>query len=294
MLKKEIAIIGASASGKSDLAIKIAKKIDAYILSLDSLSIYKEIDIVSAKPNIEEKAEIKHFGIDEIYPNEDFNVATFFKIYQQAKKEASENDKNLIIVGGSSFYLKTMIDGLSEIKISDLTKEIVKKEMNNLENAYQKLQKIDSEYAKKLYSNDSYRIEKALSIYYESAKTPSIFFNEAKKNAPLSNICIYEIEIDRALLRERITKRTEKMLKLGLIDEVFYLEKKYTRSPNSMGAIGIKETLAYFDGIYSLSELKEKIITNTARLAKRQTTFNKTQFSNVIRGKVSDLMELFS
>lgn len=187
-----------------------------------------------------------------------------------------------------------MIEGLSEIEISNSTKEIVKKEMVDLKKAYTKLQKIDSEYAKRIYSNDSYRIEKALSIYYQSGKSPTEFFAESKKNAPLKDIAIYAIESDRSLLRERIAKRTDKMLEIGLIDEVFYLEKKYTRKPNAMGAIGIKETLAYFDGIYTLDELREKIIINTARLAKRQTTFNKSQFLNVIRGDVEFLEKILT
>ncbi len=183
-----------------------------------------------------------------------------------------------------------MINGLSEIKIEDSTKEIVKGIMINLKSAYQKLQEIDSQYAKKIYENDKYRIEKALNIYYQSKKPPTKFFADSKKDALIKNLKIYAIEVDRTILRERIAKRTDKMLKLGLIDEVFYLEKKYTRSPSSMGAIGIKETLAYFDGIYNLSELRDKIIINTSRLAKRQTTFNKTQFKDIIRGSVDDLL----
>ena len=185
-----------------------------------------------------------------------------------------------------------MINGLSEIKIEDSTKEIVKDIMLNLKSAYQKLKEIDSEYAKKIYENDKYRIEKALNIYYQSKKSPTEFFADSKKNILIKNLTIYAIEVDRVILRERISKRTDKMLKMGLIDEVFYLEKKYTRSPSPMGAIGIKETLAYFDGIYNLDELREKITINTSRLAKKQTTFNKTQFKDVIRGSVKDLADL--
>ena len=150
----EIAIIGATASGKSDLAINLAKKSNSYILSLDSLSIYKEIDIVSAKPTKEEREGILHFGIDEIYPNENFSVSTFFEIYKKAKNKALKDSKNLIIVGGTSFYLKAMIEGLSEIKIEDSTKEIVTDIMKDLKSAYQKLKEIDSNYAEKIYEND--------------------------------------------------------------------------------------------------------------------------------------------
>jgi tRNA dimethylallyltransferase len=110
---KEIALIGPTACGKSALAIEIAKECNAFILSLDSLGIYKEIDIASAKPSKKEREEIRHFGIDVLYPNEYFNVAMFFDLYKNAKKEALTKGKNLIITGGSGFYLKAMIEGLS-------------------------------------------------------------------------------------------------------------------------------------------------------------------------------------
>ncbi|HFB53666.1 MAG TPA: tRNA (adenosine(37)-N6)-dimethylallyltransferase MiaA, partial [Sulfurimonas autotrophica] len=108
---KQLAIIGPTASGKSDLAIKIAKQMNAYILSIDSLSIYKEIDIVSAKPSREELEEVEHFGINEIYPNEHFSVEIFIKLYEDVVQRCKKEEKNLIIVGGTSFYLKSLLDG---------------------------------------------------------------------------------------------------------------------------------------------------------------------------------------
>ena len=110
---KEIAIIGSTASGKTALSLEIASKTNSIILSLDSLCVYKEIDIVSAKPTLEERGEILHFGIDEVYPNVEFDVVCFMELYKKAKEYALKNDKNLIIVGGTGFYLKALIDGLS-------------------------------------------------------------------------------------------------------------------------------------------------------------------------------------
>ena len=110
---KQLAIIGPTASGKTDLAIKTAKSIDAYILSIDSLSIYKEIDIVSAKPSKVEMQGIKHFGIDVLNPNEHFGVDILIDIYKEVKELCEKNKKNLIIVGGTSFYLKSLLNGLS-------------------------------------------------------------------------------------------------------------------------------------------------------------------------------------
>jgi len=103
------ALIGPTASGKSDLALKLAKKLNYEILSLDSLSIYKEIDIASAKPSKQDLAQVKHYGVNEIYPNEKFDVMKFIEIYKKIPH------KNIIIVGGTSFYLKAMIDGISQM-----------------------------------------------------------------------------------------------------------------------------------------------------------------------------------
>jgi len=137
-------------------------------------------------------------------------------------------------------------------------------------------------YISNISPSDSYRIEKALSIYLSTNQSPSSYFASHPPEPIISNsLIIYDIPTDRGILRERIAKRTKDMISRGLIDEVAYLEKRYTRSPNSMKAIGIKETLDYLDGLYTIRELEEKITTNTARLAKRQSTFNRSQFRDV-------------
>ena len=275
------AIIGPTASGKSDLAIKLAKQLNYEILSLDSLSIYKEIDIASAKPSKEELNEIKHYGINEIYPNEKFDVTKFIEIYKKIPHQ------NIIIVGGTSFYLKAMIEGISPMpKISDEIKKEAKKF------TYEKLKDIDPVFASKISKNDTYRINKGAEIYLATNIPPSQYF---KLNPPipiLPKIPIFEIDIDRKLLRQRIIKRTKKMFEMGLIDEVAYLEAKYKdRRLPALKAIGVKEVLDYFNGIYNKKELFEKIVTNTARLAKRQQTFNKTQF-NTIKAPIEKLEEI--
>jgi len=263
-----IALIGPTASGKSDLAIKLALKYNYEILSLDSLSIYKEVDIASAKPSKEELSLVKHHGIDEIYPNEKFDVMKFIDIYEKNKH------KDLIIVGGTSFYLKAMLIGISPMpQIS----EEIKKEA--LKYDYNFLKEIDSKWAEKIKSNDTYRLYKAIEIFLATNTPPSQYFAKNLPKPIIDKCDIYEIAVDRNILRERITKRTTKMFEMGLIDEVAYLEAKYRdRTLPALKAIGVKEVLDYFNGVYSKDELKQKIITNTARLAKRQQTFNKTQF----------------
>jgi tRNA dimethylallyltransferase len=292
---KQLAIIGATASGKSDLAIKVAKKLDAYILSIDSLSIYKEIDIVSAKPSKEELKEVKHFGIDVLYPDAYFSVDIFIDIYKKSIQKCQKDSKNLVIVGGTSFYLKSLLQGLSPLPKIDA--EVIKKvdaDMQDLAKTYELLYAIDKEYMQNIAKNDRYRIEKAALIYEASKIAPSEYFKLNPPKPIIKDLDIYNILTDRNILRNRIQKRTQKMLEMGLLDEVCYLEQKYTRAPNAMKSIGIVEVLEYLDGKVSIDGMLENISTHTAQLAKRQETFNKTQFKNIHSDKLDALEELLT
>ena len=291
---QQLAIIGSTASGKTSLAIRVAHKMNAHILSLDSLSIYKEIDIVSAKPSMEERDGIKHFGIDVLYPNEGFDVTTFIKLYHEVYTLCLQEKKNLVIVGGTSFYLKMLLEGISELpSISDTTKKETEAHLQDLQKTYTWLNSLDHDYMSNIASTDSYRIEKSLNIYLETTLTPTAYFKQYPPIATIKEpLPIYQIIWDREPLRKRITLRTELMVNDGLIDEICMLEKRYTRTPNCMKSIGIKETLAYLDGVYDKKMLVEKITTNTARLAKRQNTFNNSQFEGVVKGSVKELQKI--
>jgi len=287
---KQLAIIGPTASGKSDLAIKIALQIDAYILSIDSLSIYKEIDIVSAKPSVSELGQVKHFGINEIFPNDFFSVDIFIKLYEEVVQKCVQEKKNLVIVGGTSFYLKSLLQGLSKIPKSDTSIDArVAQKLENLEETYQFLQKEDAKYMSKISQHDSYRIEKALFIYEATGMSPSEWFLKNPPEPIIKDLKIYNIDVAREVLRPRIEKRTQKMYEMGLVDEVCRLEQEYSRLPNSMGAIGIVEVLEYLDAKVTKDEMLENIATHTAQLAKRQQTFNKTQFKEIVSAKLEDL-----
>ena len=289
---KEIAIIGTTASGKTGLSLELAEKTNSIILSLDSLCVYKEIDIVSAKPTKTERGDIVHFGIDEVCPNENFDVVEFMNLYKKAKTFAQNNSKNLIIVGGTGFYLKALVDGLSGGLQTKIKLDIP------LNDAYDLLYSLDKEYMKKIERNDKYRIEKAYSIYKESGLVPTEFFSKNQKSPLSKDLKIFEIIWQKEDLVKRIALRTKQMVKEGLIDEIIYLEKKYTRSPNCMASIGIVETLEYLDGKLNKEELENKIILNTTKLAKRQNTFNKGQFdnvsSNIINSLNSEIVKYFS
>jgi tRNA dimethylallyltransferase len=289
---KEIAIIGPTASGKSDLALRLATAHNAYILSIDSLSIYREIDIASAKPSKEELALVRHFGIDELSPDEAFSVSLFFDSYRRAKEAAESDGKNLVIVGGTSFYLKSLITGLSPTPtISEETKQKADAIMSDQAAAYAMLQEADPGYMKQIEPTDRYRTEKMLHLYLQSGQTPTEWFRAHPPVPVAEDLPIYEIDVERALLRERIALRTRKMVEMGLIDEVATLERKYGRAPNSMKAIGIIEVLEYLDGFVSKEQMIENIVTHTAQLAKRQQTFNRNQFDDKKVLEPGDLYE---
>ncbi|MBZ7932923.1 tRNA (adenosine(37)-N6)-dimethylallyltransferase MiaA [Campylobacter molothri] len=262
----EIAIIGTTASGKTHLANLLAKNFDAVILSLDSLCVYKEINIASAKPSKEELENFHYFGINLISVNEHFNVDLFIKEYQKAKEFAKLKNLPLIITGGTGFYLKTMIDGLSQ-KIEEIKTDLSNDEIYSL------ICKIDPDF--KIEKNDTYRLRKWLSIYEITKEIPSIFLKQTRKQGILKNIEIYEIIWERNLLRDRIKIRTEKMLKNGLLEEAKELFSKFHHDTKALNCIGLKECKEYLNGKISLNELENLITTHTAQLAKRQRTFNK-------------------
>ena len=292
---KQIAIIGPTASGKSDLAIAMALKHNAYILSIDSLSIYKEIDIASAKPSEDELAQVKHFGVNEIFLSTHFDVAIFIELYKKVAQEAQQKEKNLIIVGGTSFYLKSLTTGLSELpKYSETTKLKVTEMLRDLPHAYAYLLKKDATYMKHIKVSDAYRIEKMLLLVVESGMSPTAWFQSHPPKPTIPQLDIFNIEVERSVLRERINLRTTKMLEMGIIDEIAQLELKYGRNHNAMKAIGVIEVLEYLDGYITQEKMLENISTHTAQLAKRQQTFNRTQFEQSISAPLKALPNLIT
>ncbi len=287
---KEIAIIGPTASGKSALAVEIAQKVNANILSLDSLSIYKNADIVSAKPSIAERRGVIHFGLDILEINEQFSAGKFIELYHEAREQSYQASKHLIITGGSGFYLKMLLEGLTErIEVSQSTQNEIAVILRDLNSAYEKILHTDSIYAKKISPYDRYRIGKWYEIYLTHGMSASDYFQIHQARSIQRDIPIFEIAIDRQKLREKIDKRTQQMIRLGLIDEIFNLEREYGRNPHPMKAIGIIETLGYLDARYKLERMSELITIHTAQLAKRQEIFNKTQFQGSYKDIINNL-----
>lgn len=277
------AIIGATASGKSELALRLARQFGLRIFSIDSLSVYRGVNIASAKPSAESLREIPHYGIDALSPDEPCNAKVFFDLL------VAHINEPLIIVGGSGFYLKAIIEGLSHTpKVSESVKKFVSEMLGNPNQAHALLRQIDPIYAKKINPHDTYRIQKALEIALLTRQAPSAFFAQNARERLSCEIEIFEIIKPKEALRESIAGRTEAMFARGIIHEVESLHRAYPGS-QIFKAIGMKEVLAFLKGEISLECAKSLIIKNTLALAKRQRTFNRTQFSGVTRGEMDEL-----
>lgn len=262
----ELVLIGTTASGKSHIANVLANEFQAVILSLDSLCVYKEINIASAKPSKAELEKLQYFGVNLLSVKEHFNVALFMQEYKKAKDYAFKKKAPLIIVGGTSFYLKILQDGLS--------KQVPKsKEFPSNENIYQLLKEKDP--SVRIEKNDSYRLQKWFSIYEYAKQIPSEFLKQTKQNGVLKDAEIYELVWEKDALRRRIALRTQTMLQSGLIEEAQGLFARFNPDLKALNCIGLKECKAYLNGEISLKELEFDINTHTAQLAKRQRTFNK-------------------
>ncbi len=290
----QFCIIGPTASGKTSLALTYARRHRAVILSLDSLAVYRGIDIASAKPTSDERGEVPHFGIDLIPPDAPFNVTHLFRSYREAAAFAREHHRPLVLVGGSGFYLKMLIEGISPMpQLSDATRAEISTRLLHPQDAYRYLEQIDPQFAGNIQPTDTYRIEKGLTIHRATGMRPSDYFAAHPPEPVLPTpFVIYEVVTERSVLRKRIASRTDTMLRTGLIDEVCRLERQYTRAPRCMKAIGITEVLSYLDGRYDYGTLREKIIIHTARLARRQITFNKSQFGETVQGTLERLEEI--
>lgn len=279
---KIIALIGATCSGKSALALNLAAKINAFIFSIDSLSIYKEINIASAKPSQNELDSIKHYAINTLSPSEHVNVGIFIKLLESALQDCQKEKKNLVIVGGSSFYLKSILQGLSKDISIESNLESHKILNAPLLQKYEFLMQIDSKYANSISSNDTYRINKALKIFLSTNLSPTQFFTQNPRTSLIEslglNIKIFNLIMPREELIKKINLRTHAMIENGIIDEAKYILQKYGQNIQPFKSIGLKECLLYLQGELSLSQLESSIAIHTRQLAKRQVTFNKTQF----------------
>lgn len=274
-----IVICGPTASGKTALSIELAKKINGEIVSADSMQIYKDMDIGSAKVTKDEMDGIKHYLIDIVSPDERYSVADYKKAAKAAIKEILEKNKVPIIVGGTGLYVDSLIYEIeyNNIKIDEEYRQLLKsiKENEGLEKLYEMAQEIDPEAMKKISKNDYKRISRVLEIYHETGKTKTQQEAESRLKEIPYNYKVFAIEYERKKLYDRINKRVDIMIENGLIKEVQNLLNKYERFPTAMQGLGYKEVKQYLENQISKEEMIEKIKQESRRYAKRQMTWFK-------------------
>ena len=276
-VKKEIIIIcGPTASGKTALAVECAKLFDSQVVSADSLYVYKNLNIGTAKPNIKEMQGVKHHLIDVVEPNSEFSVSDYKNLADPIISNLLKKNKVPIICGGTGFYVNSILYDLSYGNSSAnlIAREKYKAlalEKGN-EYVYEILKEKDPVTAEKLHFNDSKRVIRALEIYESGTKKSDIVDNFK----PKYDYKAYCINYDREVLYERINKRVDIMFNNGLIEEVkSLLSQGITFENQSMQGIGYKELKEYFNGNLALEQVKDLIKLNTRHYAKRQITFFK-------------------
>jgi len=278
-LPSAIFIMGPTASGKTKLAVQLAKHLDTEIISVDSVLVYKGMDIGTAKPTLEERQGIPHHLIDILDPSEIFSTGSFRKITLQLMEDISRRGKIPVLVGGTMLYFNSLFNGLASLP--EANPEIRKKLDDELlaigkEAMHARLKSIDPESALRIHPNDPQRVQRALEVYELSGKPMTRFFYEARQQQiPYKKIKLIIAPEGRIQLHEKIAQRFKFMIEQGLIEEVkaLYQRADLTESLPAIRAVGYRQAWSYLQGEYDLDTMIEKAIIATRQLAKRQFTW---------------------
>lgn len=266
---KAIVIAGPTGVGKTELSLKLAKLLDAEIISVDSAQLYKGLDIGTAKIKECEKQGIEHHMIDVVEPIEKYSVGEFQKEVDRILK--SKEGKNIILVGGTGLYIDSVVRGLAVLPTGN--EEIRKRlEEKSVDELYEELRKVDFESAESIHKNNKRRVIRALEVYYTTGER---FSTVSKKNIKGNNYSFLKValERDREYLYERIDKRVDIMMQEGLLEEVKELYEKYGENLRKINIIGYSELIDYLKGTVSLESAIELIKKNSRNYAKRQFTW---------------------
>ncbi len=276
--KRVIALVGPTGIGKTKISIEVSKKINAEIISADSIQVYIGMDIGTAKPTIEQRKEITHHMIDICPPDHIMTVAEFQRLARKCIDDISNRGKIPFLVGGSGLYIRSVIDDLhfadniSNKRERDKLKNRV--ETEGIKSLYMELIKVDEEYSKKIGSNDIRRIIRALEVYYTSGKKFSSFQKQWKERKSIYDLTMIGLNKNRDELYNDIEKRVDDMISSGLFDEVERLIKKgYGNKLALKQAIGYREVLSFFNDELTKEEAINLIKKNTRNFAKRQLTW---------------------
>ncbi len=275
---KVIVIVGPTASGKTALSIEVAKKVDGEVISADSMQIYKDMDIGTAKVTKEEAQGIKHYLVDCISPDQRYTVSDFKKDAEAAIEEILSKGKTPIVVGGTGLYVNSLIYGIEYQDMEfdeDYRNSLMEKAESEegLAELWEEANKIDPEAMEKISKNDKKRITRVLEIYNATGKTKTEQEILSRQNEVKYDYKVFAISMARELLYERINLRVDLMIKQGLVEEVRNLLNKYDHFPTAMQGLGYKEVKEYFDGILTYEEMIDKIKQESRHYAKRQLTW---------------------
>lgn len=277
--KKPLVILtGPTAVGKTALSIKLASEIGGEIISADSMQVYRQMDIGSAKIKPEEMDGIPHHLIDILEPEEEFNVCLFEKLALEAMEQIYERGHIPVVVGGTGFYIQALLYQIdfteeeTDTAFRDKLWQLGEEKGNHY--LHELLRKVDPASAEEIHENNRKRVIRALEFYENSGKPISTHNREQRQKTSAYNSCYFVLTDDRKKLYERIERRVDQMLSKGLVDEVRTLkERGCNASMVSMQGLGYKEILEYLDGRCSLLEAVEKIKKETRHFAKRQLTW---------------------
>lgn len=285
-MKKILVLLGATASGKSAMAIELATRFELEIISADSRQIYRELTIGSAKPSPEQLAAIKHHFIDEKHLLEEFDAASFAQEAWRRIDEARARGKNVIVVGGSTLYLKSLVAGFSDLPSSDpAIRERLYDELKTLgsEALYERLKRLDPERAQTLDPTKTQRLIRSLEVIELAGEKMSELQKRARQSPPFE-FELVGLNVARDALYERINRRVDEMMANGLLDEARSLydtfgERHRQKKINALETVGYKELFDFFEGKTTLEVATELVKRHTRNYAKRQLTFFRNQFS---------------
>ena len=277
MLKKIIAVAGPTASGKTALAIEIAKRFDGEVVSCDSMQIYKFMDIGTAKPDKSELEAVPHHMIDIVHPSEKCSVADFVEKARACIDDILKRGKLPILAGGTGLYMDSVLENIvfEDFGSDPGFREELQKlaDTQGAESVHQMLVAKDPEAAEKIHPNNVRRVIRALEVCHLTGKTFTQVNAESRRE-PAYDALILGIDANREVLYDRINMRVDKMMECGLVDEVKNIKDMgIGRDTTAMQAIGYKEILEYLEGNSTLGEAVEKIKMESRRYAKRQLTW---------------------
>ncbi|MBI4242861.1 MAG: tRNA (adenosine(37)-N6)-dimethylallyltransferase MiaA [Planctomycetes bacterium] len=269
----EFFLVGQTATGKHELAVEIAEKLNCEIISIDSMKVYKDLDIGTCKPSSEERSRIAHHLIDVTTPDDQFNVGRFIETALAVSKQIASSGKNILYTGGTFLYYKALVYGFNQGFQSD---ESIRKRLEHEYEAdpakvFSGLKQIDIKTAEKLHLNDKKRIVRALEFFELTGKPSSDYKTHFQRD--VSEVNVVALVKDLVKLEQNIRDRIVRMVREGLVEEAKSANNNYKLSKEVKGSIGYKESLELLDGKLTTDELVEAVFIRTRRFARKQMTW---------------------